>query len=146
MSLKWIPSSRAPARRGATLIEVLAGLVLLGTILASALVARGRFQRQWRDADDKLAAVRAVDELVGDWLRLPPGASPVPGEGTLPGPSSLTWRTSWRADAGAQRLGVRVARLEVLDARRRAREPVLSVEFLLPAPAPPAPTTNRSKP
>src|SRR5687768_4560564 len=89
-------SSRA--RRGATLIEVLAGLVLLGTILSSALVARGRFQRQWRAADDKLAAVRAADDLVSRWIALPPGAAPVPGEGVVSQGPDLTWRTTWLRD------------------------------------------------
>ena len=37
-----------------TLIEVLAGLAILGAVLASLSIARGRLLRQWADADKKL--------------------------------------------------------------------------------------------
>jgi hypothetical protein len=129
------------------LIEVLAGLVLLGTILSSALVARGRFQRQWRAADEKLAAVRAADELIAKWIAQPPGSAPVPGEGRLGSSEHLRWRTRWRPDPAAQRLGVRVAEVEVYDPRHARSRPILRVDFLLrprpPAPAATRPTTRR---
>jgi type II secretory pathway pseudopilin PulG len=116
------------------LIEVLAGLVLLGTILSSALVARGRFQRQWRAAEEKLAAVRAADELVSEWIAAAPGAAPVPGEGAVSRASDLRWRTTWLRDPYAQRLGARVARLEMLDGRGGSRAVLATVEFLLQPP------------
>src|SRR5687767_10901659 len=140
MSRKLKTSS--PARPGATLIEVLAGLVLLGTILSSALVARGRFQRQWRMAEDKLAAVRAADELVSEWIAAPAGAAPVPGEGAVPHASDLRWRASLLRDPYAQRLGARVARLEILGARSGSRAVLATVEFLL-QPTPPQPQGDR---
>ena len=139
-------SSRARARRGATLIEALAGLVLLGTILSSALVARGRFQRQLRDADDKLAAVRAADELVARWIALPAGTAPVPGEGEVSHASSLAWRTSWLSDPYAQRLGARKAQLQLFDEHGGPGRPLLTVEFLLPLPPQPAATTRQVQP
>lgn len=121
----------SPARRrGATLIEVLAGLVLLGTILSSALVARGRFLRQWHDADQKLAAIEPSEQLITQWLNLSPGTAPVPGEGVLGQSEDLRWRTTWLRAAAAQRLGARVALLEVFD-RRSPRRPLLRLEFLL---------------
>ncbi len=129
MSQRYKISS--PARPGATLIEVLAGLVLLGTILSSALVARGRFQRQWRAADDKLAAVRAADELVSEWIAAPAGAAPVPGEGAVSHTSDLRWRTTWLRDPYALRLGARAARLEIRDGRNGSSRPLATVEVLL---------------
>lgn len=128
--------------RGATLIEVLAGLVLLGTILSSALVARGRFMRQWRVADEKLTAVAAADRMLGQWLSEPPGAAPVPGEGAFAQSPELRWRTSWLRDAAAERLGVRMARLDVFRSRG-SHEPLVSIGFLL---RPPVPTTQRINP
>jgi hypothetical protein len=125
---------------------VLAGLVLLGTILSSALVARGRFLRQWRAADEKLTAVRAAEQLLAKWVILPAGAAPVPREGTLPDSPDLRWRTSWVSSAGAARLGARVARLEILDRLGSAR-PLVSIEFLVRTTKPAtAPTTQRSSP
>lgn len=135
MNRRFRPSSRAS--HGATLIEVLAGLVILGTILSSAVIARGRFQRQIRDADDRLAAIRAADELVGKWLSQPVGTAPVPGSGTAGSSDDLIWRTSWVPDRAARRLGARIARLDILDRRALSRAPLVSLEFLLrPAPAP----------
>src|SRR5687768_10832178 len=131
MSPRLTTSSRVRRPRGATLIEVLAGLVLLGTILSSALVARGRFQRQWRAAEDKLAAVRAGDELVAQWIAAPAGSAPVPGEGAVSHEPELRWRTTWLRDPYAQRLGARAARLEILDGRGSSRATLASVEFLL---------------
>src|SRR5262245_38452988 len=124
------------AQRGVTLIEAIAGLVILGTILSSAVIARGRFQRQIRDADNRLAAIRAADELVGKWLSQPIGTAPVPGSGDVGASSELIWRSSWVRDRAAQRLGARIARLDIFDRRGRARTPLLSIEFLL-RPAPP---------
>lgn len=116
--------------------------MLLGTILSSALVARGRFQRQMRDADDKLAAVRAADELVSRWIALPEGTAPVPGEGAVSQASALTWRTTWVGDPYAQRLGARKARLEMFGHQRRSDRPLVTIEFLLRIPAPPGPATR----
>src|SRR6267142_1532167 len=54
--------------RGATLIEALAGLVVLGTLLVSITIARGRFVRQRAVAEQKIAAATAVDALVSRWM------------------------------------------------------------------------------
>jgi hypothetical protein len=120
--------------------------VLLGTILSSALVARGRFQRQLRDADDKIAAVRAADALVSRWIALPAGTVPVPGEGAVSHASELTWRTNWVSDPYAQRLGARKARLDVFNDRAAAQPPLVSIEFLLQRPPRPAPATREVQP
>ena len=145
MNRKSNRSSRAsPARRGATLIEVLCGLVILSTILASAVVARGRFARQWRDAEDEIAAARAAEALVSRWTAQPAGSAPVPGEGAVERSDELIWRTSFVSEPSAQRLGARAARLEVFDRRRiGAAESLVSVEFLLRAPAPTTIRTER---
>ena len=115
--------------------------MLLGTILSSALVARGRFQRQWRDADEKLAAVRAADELVSRWIALPAGMAPVPGEGPVSHPSGLVWRTTWVSDPYAQRLGARKARLEISD-RSPQRRSLVTLEFLVQLSPKPTPSTR----
>lgn len=110
--------------------------MILGTILSSAVIARGRFQRQIRESDDRLAAVRAADELVGKWLSQPVGTPPVPGSGTAGSSDELVWRTTWVPDRAARRLGARIARLDILDRRGSSRVPLVSLEFLL-RPAPP---------
>jgi len=73
--------SRSPSRhRGVTLIEILAGLAVLGVLIASIMIARGRALRQWADADAKLQASRAVDTLVSTWLAGPEARSPQPSD------------------------------------------------------------------
>jgi hypothetical protein len=50
-----------------TLIEVAAGLAILGTLMASLLVARSRYLRQWATAGRKQEAVIAADALLSAW-------------------------------------------------------------------------------
>ena len=56
-------------RPGLTLIEVVAGLALLATVLVLVFAARDRVAHQQVRADRRLAAVAAADALVADWLR-----------------------------------------------------------------------------
>src|SRR5437667_12469498 len=82
----------AGARRaGVTLVEVLAGLLLLGTVLASALIARGRFLRQWAAADQRLAAAHAADAMLATWLGAPAPSAAVPGPGAVADLNGYSW-------------------------------------------------------
>jgi hypothetical protein len=114
-----------------TLIEVLAGLVVLGTVLASVTIARGRFMRQAARAQQKIEATRAIDEMISTWLIGPPDELPVPSQGSLNGSRNLAWRTSWRFDRAAESLGARVVRLDVVDHSFAHDEPTLRVEFVV---------------
>ena len=80
---------RTPTRsyRGLTLIEVLAGLAILGTLLSGVVMASVRLQRQRALAYEKLQAVEATDALLETWF------SP-----SSPSPSSSPTATS--GDAG----------------------------------------------
>jgi type II secretory pathway pseudopilin PulG len=127
-----------------TLIEILAGVVILGTLLVSVAIARGRFLRQTAEADRRLAAIREADALLATWMSGPPQNVPVGKDGVLDPAHNLTFRTRAIGDPDAARLGAIVVRLEVLDqsisASNRASAPVFTVEFLLHdfrAPRPP---------
>ncbi len=61
-SLKFIP-------RGITLIEVIVGLVMLGTLLTVILISTGKLHQQQKAAIQKLDAVRILDELTGEFFR-----------------------------------------------------------------------------
>ena len=52
-----------------TLVEVVAGLALLGSVLVALLLARAAYLRQWARADRQLQAVAAADELLTVWHR-----------------------------------------------------------------------------
>src|SRR5689334_5271946 len=112
MMRRWKPSSRR-CRRGVTLIEVVAGLVVLSVLVSSLTLARGRILRQWGDAQRKQAATEAVDRMLASWLG-GEGADniPVPARGTLDGVDGGTWRTDWVASPAANRLGAGVVRVQ----------------------------------
>src|SRR4051812_10899949 len=96
--------ARRRARSAMTLIEVVAGLVILGTILASLAIARGRFARQWAVADRKLEATKAVDAMIAGWMESNPPQVPLNREGVLPGVAKHVWRTRVLRDAGAEKV------------------------------------------
>lgn len=113
-----------------TLTEIIAGLVVLAVLVSSVTIARGRFARQWADAQRDLAATRAVDRMLSAWL---PGgiegdAIPVPAGGMLEGEEGCEWRTSWVGidDGQVRSLGAGIVRLEVF----RAGRALLSVDLL----------------
>src|SRR5437870_12747654 len=86
----------SPLRRkahGATLIEALAGLVVLGTLLVSITIARGRFVRQRALAEQKIAAAASVDAMVAKWMAGSGAAMPISASGPLEGLPNLIWRT-----------------------------------------------------
>ncbi len=115
-------------RAGITLIEILAGLVVLGVLISTVMVARSRSMRQWADADRKLEAARAVDRMVAGWIGSAEGPDkiPVPSIGTLQGVEGVTWETRWIADPAARTVGAGIVRLEVFQDRR----PILTLELL----------------
>jgi len=117
-----------------TLVELLAGLAILGVLAASLVVARGRALRQWADADAKLRATRAVDAMVADWLGQTGAREniPVPAAGPLEGVADCAWRTTWVADPAARQINAGVVRVEVF----HRRQPLFSIDLLKPLPPP----------
>src|SRR5438046_8637200 len=88
-------------RRGTTLVEVIAALVILGTILAAMLIARGRFVRQDVQARRRIEATRARDTLVGGWMNGPASALPMQAPGSFPVAPDHTWSTRLTRGGGA---------------------------------------------
>ena len=120
---------------------MLAGLVLLGTVLASAAVARGRFMRQWAQAERRLQATRAVDAMLADWTRGGWRTIPTSGRGRLADVEGCYWRATKVADRTAGSLGATVVRVEVVDTAAaasraedeavRAERPLVVVELMV---------------
>jgi hypothetical protein len=115
------------------LIEVLAGLIILGTLLVSVSIARARFLNQWAEAEHRIQAVKGTDKLLAVWLTGAPQMVPVASEGALPDAPGFVWRTHLLRDPGVQTLDAGIVRVEVFDTMRgkTAREPILSLDFLL---------------
>jgi prepilin-type N-terminal cleavage/methylation domain-containing protein len=77
---------------GFTLLEVLAALAILATLLVGVMRAKGKAIRQQALAERRLEAVAAADELLSRWWEN--GALPVLADsGEFPLNPKLRWRT-----------------------------------------------------
>ena len=119
---------------GLTLLEVIAGLALLATLLTMILVAFGSNLRQVRRSQQRLAAIHQADLLLGEWLlQGQPDSIPRDGSGDIPDDDQMIWRTHEIPEPQATDLGVCVVRLEILDRKNSAtNKPLASVDFVLP--------------
>ncbi len=131
--------SRRSRRVGLTLIEVVAAIVILGTILVGVVLARSRHTRQIRLAQRKATAVRLADRLLTDWWTDPNGV-PVGQSGPVDPEGTLVWETRERTTPGARRIGGRVVELTVRNAETTSafptEGPLVSVQLVLPFPQP----------
>ena len=100
------------SRRAITLVEVLAGTALLGTLLMAMIVANGRLIEQSSAAERRLDAYRILDELLDEWWANPEGV-PREGEGALYGRPGWRWRTSTIDDPDAAELGGSIIAIEL---------------------------------
>ena len=123
-------------RRGVTLIEALAGLVILGTLLAAVTAGRSRANHQHAQAEQRLAASRALDALLADWHASPASAVPLNASGVLSQSPGLAWRTTSRSDPSAKSVHALITKVEVFDSGSRSRVPLLSIDLLVPEPRP----------
>ena len=115
-------------RRGLTLIEVVAALALMATLLVAVLTIKAALTRRRAAADRRLRAVAAADALLTQWWA-DPATFPVGRSGPVAADPSLAWSTRVLPNPVAARLGGRVVRLDVRDPAV-----VLSVDLLLPPP------------
>jgi prepilin-type N-terminal cleavage/methylation domain-containing protein len=124
--------SRRSRQAGLTLVEVLAAVVILGTILVGVVVAKARHTRQLAVAREQTAAVHAVDGLIARWWA-DTGSVPVGASGTLGQDASITWQTFLVANPQIAALGARVVRVEV-HGDAAAGKPLFVVDLVVPAP------------
>ena len=124
-----------------TLIEVLAGLAILSTVLVAILIAKGRYTRQHARAARLTEVVAATDQLLSEqWTDqgIAPGES-----GPLPGLPDYEWRTFMHAAVLPRELEnhARLVRLEVTraDTNNTNNTPILTLDLLTPPEVPPPP-------
>jgi len=113
-----------------TLVEALAGTVLLGTVLAAVLLADGRLAQQESRAQHRLEAQAAANSLLAAWWS-DRDALPLAADGDVPGHDGWRWRTAVVPNAVAEELGANVVRLEIVDATSDSPHPLASVEVLV---------------
>ena len=101
-------------RRGFTLLEVIVGLALMGSLLVASLLAFSKHRRQLRLADKKLEAVRVADESI-DRLSGQPGGIPVPTRGRIAGHPDWIWQTSVVGIAQLATVPLEVTRFQIVE-------------------------------
>jgi type II secretory pathway pseudopilin PulG len=89
-------------RHGITLIEVVAGLVMVGSLLTVMIVTAGRFEKNRAKASQKLQAVRLADSLMTDFFAS--GFPSIGSEGLVPGSSQLHWKLTGQENPNAPTL------------------------------------------
>jgi hypothetical protein len=116
-----------------TLMEVMAGLVILATVLAFVVTARARYLHQAADADARQVAVKAADALLSNWWQ-DPASVPQNGSGKID--EQLRWETHARSVGPRDELEVDVVRLEVFRSGEVGPDakPLVSVEVVTPGP------------
>jgi len=140
-----------PSAAGTTLVEVVAGLALLGSLLVGLLMAKARFTRQAAVADRRMQAIAAADSILSAWHR-DPKKLVRNGAGTMSDDPSLAWRSQIVANPPIEDLGGQVVRLEMIDRRDGGvlvgvdyvAEPPPKVEAVGPAKSPGAATAAPS--
>jgi len=107
-SPRWTP--------GLTLIEVVAALAILGTILVGIVLAQSRHAEQRVTAARKQVAVRAAERMLDTWWTDPAGV-PHDGAGVVEGHPDLRWRIRLVAHDQIEALGGQVVRFTIRDTR-----------------------------
>jgi prepilin-type N-terminal cleavage/methylation domain-containing protein len=123
---------------GLTLIEVVAAIAILGSILVGIMLATSRHSRQLALAERKKEAVRAADKLITRWRTQQDGV-PINQEGRVKFNDSLRWRTRRVNNETIEKLSGRVVRLSLhmANPQETALDPkdykLMTVDLVLPA-------------
>lgn len=93
--MRFSPSDfpQSKTDRGFTLIEVVVGITLMATVLATSLLAFSAHQKQIRQARVKLTALQVADEMLNRMSSSREGI-PVSGAGPIPEHPNWSWQTS----------------------------------------------------
>ncbi|MFP4354513.1 MAG: type II secretion system protein [Phycisphaerae bacterium] len=142
-------SLRFSPRAGLTLLEVIAGIAILSTILVSAVVSRSRHARQLAMSERVEVALAAADELIADWWTDSAGL-PVGRSGQVQAVENMIWQVAEVPNLQAQQLGCRVVRVQLLQEGSiggiEDGQVLAEVELMLPAerPEPEQPQPERT--
>lgn len=129
---QWL-TRRAKLRPAFTLVEVIAGIALLGTLLAGLMLSFSAHVRQYKAARLRIQAIEKLDRQLELWYA-DDGTLPMDSEGSLSSQPPLTWRTSTVNSPQAGRLNSVIVRVEVRRPDRAdSSPPVVAVELLHPA-------------
>ena len=114
-------------RRGLTLVEVVAGLALMATLLVAMLSLKTRFTHQLGKSNLQLRGVAAADSLLTAWWA-DTSSFPINQSGAVASYPGFNWRTNLVANKAVAHLDSKVVRLDITD----NATVVTSVDVMLP--------------
>ena len=117
LSIQWARSSSTHCgptrpRKGLTLVEVIAGLALMASLLSTMVVAYSAHLRQHRNAQRKVLAVELLDRKLEEWRRTSQPI-PVPAEGDFLDKPEFHWRSELVPNSTLHQFFGEVVRIEV---------------------------------
>ena len=120
--------------RGLTLLEVVAAIAILGSLLVGLVMAKAAHTRQIAASRRQLEGARLADDLIASWWA---SGQPVQSgrTGTIGADGQWAWETRAVDNSEIEKLGARVVRVELRDSRSdRAAESdeAIVVELVLP--------------
>jgi prepilin-type N-terminal cleavage/methylation domain-containing protein len=104
---------RPCGRAAFTLIEVIASLMLLSTLLVAILIANQRHAQQIRSAQERLAAIAAAEGIFAEWNAKDQWGA-VALEGPVKDHPEFTWRWELREPPELLQFGAAIGRLEII--------------------------------
>ena len=120
-------------RKAFSLIELIAAIAVLGTLLVGIVLAKARHTRQLARADRVHEAVLAADDLLATWWADGPGI-PSNSRGPTPTDDTLQWTTRPVEHDALERLGARVIRVSIHDSSdTTTTEALFHVDLVVPA-------------
>lgn len=128
----WNTFSKRSDRRALTLVEVIAGLVLLATLLTCVLAAFKTHAAQIRGARDRFKANEAAEELLSGWLTQ--GALPAVGtQKPIADSDGWIWRLLANETHQSDSVKIGSVRVEIVRSRDATGDEVLaSVALVVP--------------
>jgi hypothetical protein len=121
---------------GLTLVEAVAGIAILGAMLAAVLVATSRLRVQDARAARQIEACGIADAMLMEFWKKPE-EFPRRGSGRVPGGSDWRWRASVAPSNDANEISGELVAVEFFQAPNGgladSNEPALRVELILPA-------------
>lgn len=128
----WRKSWRSRrAADGMTLIEVVAGIGLMGTVLVVTLATHSAHVRQQQQAERKLAAVRALDRLIAKRVEDRHWLEPNE-EGVLGDSPPMQWTTRIVPGAGSEELDCEVLRVSAMTTLAGRSVEIAHVNLVVP--------------
>ncbi len=121
-------------RQGLTLVEVIAAIALMGTLLAATITAYGQHARQSVLAIKRLKAIEEMDQLMAAWSvsrrRIPVNAS-----SNIDGSQGLIWKTTIVDSSETSLLLCNIVELAIFDSAddEAAGTKLCSLQILVPS-------------